>query len=84
MKGPGKNPFPNVLDDVTPRTTAMLKKAKPQQINFPIEPELKKLLDRVIHHKGKKTNQKKWLTELIEKAVKADPDSLKPVPGEDE
>ena len=74
--------FDGILDDVTPRRTALPKPEKEPAVNIPMSRDLKKLLDRVIHHKGKTTNQKLWLTQVIEAAVKADPDSQKPVPGE--
>lgn len=77
-----RNPdFDTILNDV-PAHSSSAKPEKPLLVNVPITKELKLLLDRVIHHKGKTTNQKLWLAEVVKKAIEADPDSLKPVPGE--
>jgi hypothetical protein len=83
-KQPASKKFDNILEDVAPRPTALPKKGKPKQLNIPIDADLKKLLDRAVYHKGKKTNQLLYVTQLIAAAVQADPDSQKPIPGEDD
>jgi hypothetical protein len=82
-KQPNTN-FDGILDDVPPRKVALPKASRPKQLNIPISEELKKLLERAVYHKGKKTNQIAYVTKIIEAAVQADPDSLKPIPGEDD
>lgn len=83
-KRPAPRNFTGLLDDVpTPGAPATSDKpAKGPLLTFHIDEDLKLLLDRVVHHTGRKGSQRAVINLALRAMLSADPRSQQPIPGE--